>query len=73
MRVPIKDAAADSRKGDITANTRRLTNAGAMLVQRRRRWTNIAPTLVERLVFADITPAGGTKQKLPLIVIQKGL
>ena len=34
------------------ANTRRLTNAGLMLGQRRRRWTNIKPTLGKRLVLA---------------------
>ena len=28
-------------------NTRRLTNAGTVLTQRRRRWANIVPTLVE--------------------------
>ena len=35
-----------------TANTRRPPNVGSMLGQRRRRWTNIEPTLGERLVFA---------------------
>ena len=34
------------------ANTRRWTNVGLMLGQRRRRWANINPTLVQRLVFA---------------------
>ena len=33
-------------------NTRRSPNVGTMLVQRRRRWANIVPTLAERLVFA---------------------
>ena len=36
----------------LSANTRRLTDVGTMLVQRRRRWTNIEPALVQRLVFA---------------------
>ena len=31
-----------------------LTQAGSMLGQRRRRWTNIEPTLGQYLVFADI-------------------
>ena len=34
------------------ANTRRWTNVGLMLGQRRRRWANIKPTLVQRLVLA---------------------
>ena len=34
------------------ANARRLPNVGSVLVQRRRRWANIEPTLGERLVFA---------------------
>ena len=33
------------------ANTTLLTNAGLMLGQRRRRWANINPALVQRLVF----------------------
>ena len=37
--------------GPDPANTRRLPNAGAMLVHRLRRWTNIVPALGERLVF----------------------
>ena len=38
-------------------NTRRSSNVGTMLGQRRSRWANIAPTLSERLVFAgcDLT------------------
>ena len=34
------------------ANTSRSPNVGLMLDQRRRRWTNIKPTLGERLVLA---------------------
>ena len=33
-------------------NTRHCTNVGLMLVQRRRRWANIKPTLGQCLVFA---------------------
>ena len=36
----------------VPANTRRWTNAGLLLGQRLRRWPNINPTLVQRLVFA---------------------
>ena len=35
--------------------TRRLTNVGLMLVHRLRRWPNIKPALVKRLVSAVIT------------------
>ena len=34
------------------ANTEYSTNVAFMLAQRRRRWTNIKTTSVERLVFA---------------------
>ena len=34
------------------ANTYVLTNVGLMLGQRRRRWNNIKPTLVECLALA---------------------
>ena len=34
------------------ANTRRWTNVGLMLAHRLRRWANIKPTLIQRLVFA---------------------
>ena len=40
--------------GNLPANTRRLTNAGSMLFQRRRRWLIIEPELVERLVFGGL-------------------
>ena len=39
---------------DFPANTRRSANVGTMLGQRRRRWSNIVPTLAERLVFAGL-------------------
>ena len=39
------------------ANTIHSTNVGSMLVQRRRRWANIEPTLVERLVFSTDEPS----------------
>ena len=39
---------------DITANTTPRTNADLMLVQRRRRWTNIKPALIQSVVFAGI-------------------
>ena len=38
----------------IPAITRRLTSVGLKLGQRRRRWANIKPTLVQRFVFAGI-------------------
>ena len=34
-------------------NTRIWANAGLMLCQRRRQWTNIDPALVKRLMFAS--------------------
>ena len=40
---------------DSPANTRRWTNVGLMLGQRRRRWANINTTLVQCLVFAGIS------------------
>ena len=39
------------------ANTTRWPNAGLMLAQRRRRWANISPALVQRVVFAGRCPA----------------
>ena len=36
------------------ASTRHSTIVGLMLVQRRRRWANIEPTLVECLVSAEM-------------------
>ena len=41
---------------NIPANTKHSANVGPMLVHRLRRWTNIAPTLFERHVFAGIRP-----------------
>ena len=35
------------------ANTRRSLYVGTMLARRLRRWPNIVPTLVERLMFAE--------------------
>ena len=35
-----------------SVNTEQTPNVGLMLVQRRRRWANIDPTLSECLVFA---------------------
>ena len=40
--------------GDYPANTRRLSNVGLMLGQRRRRWPNVKPALDKRFVFADV-------------------
>ena len=46
------------------ANTKSLSKVGSMLAHRLRRWSNIEPTLGERLVFAgcrrwpDINPIG---------------
>ena len=42
---------------DTAGNTRRSLNAGLLLVQRRRRWPNIKPTLGERLVLIWIYPS----------------
>ena len=36
------------------ANTTRRTDAGLMLVQRRRRWSNIKPTLVKKITATTI-------------------
>ena len=41
------------------ANTTRLTNAGLMLGQRRRRWTNIKLALVKRVVFSGYAARAG--------------
>ena len=51
---------ADSlRINIIPGNTCRWTNAGLILGQRRRRWANVDPALVQRLVFTvmDLGPA----------------
>ena len=37
-----------------TADTMSSPNAGLMLSQRRRRWTNIEPTLGQRLISSGI-------------------
>ena len=36
----------------IPANTRRRINVGLVLVQSRRRWIHVKPTLIQRLVSA---------------------
>ena len=41
-------------RGGEPASTRRCPNVGLMLAHRLRRWTNISPTLGQRLVFAGI-------------------
>ena len=38
----------------IPADTRRYINAGLTLIQRRRRWTNVKPTLIQRLLSAGM-------------------
>ena len=38
----------------LPANTTRQTNVGSMLGWRRGRWSNIEPTLVQRVVFAGL-------------------
>ena len=40
------------------ANTRRWINASLMLGQHRKRWTNIQPALVQRLVHAGLCVSG---------------
>ena len=47
-----------------SANTRHWTNVGLMLGQRRRRWANIKPTLVQWVVFAGFVgqPRCGCRQ-----------
>ena len=37
------------------ADTRRWINAGLTLVQRRRRWSNVKPVLIQRLVSAGVS------------------
>ena len=43
---------------DIPVNSRRWPNAGLILSQRRRPWTNTKPTLGERVVFSDTGVTG---------------
>ena len=38
----------------VSAQTKRLTNVGLMLVHRLRRWPNIKSTLVQRIAFAVV-------------------
>ena len=45
------------------ADTRRLFNAGFTLVQRRRRWTNVKPTLIKRLVSAGKVITSSTSRR----------
>ena len=42
--------------GDIPANTTHLNNVGVTLGQRRRRWPNVTPTLLQRVVICDAVP-----------------
>ena len=44
-----------TRACSIPADTRRLIDDGLTLVQRRRRWTNGKPTLIQHIVSAGIT------------------
>ena len=48
----LPQAAGFSEQYANPANTRRWPNVGLMLGQRRRRWANVCPTFVQRLVFA---------------------
>ena len=41
-------------RAEITANRRLWPNVGIMLAHRLRRWSNIMPTVGQRLVFAGI-------------------
>ena len=41
----------------IPEDTIRLINIGLTLVQSRRRWTNVKPTMIQRLVSAGVLPA----------------
>ena len=50
---------------DFRTDTRRLINVGLMLVHRLRRWTNVKPTLIQRLVSAGLL-SGTTDGKIPL-------
>ena len=56
MTAHCADMTAD--RDDMTAPGRRQPNAGGMLNQRRRRWSNITLALGERLVFAGVGPDG---------------
>ena len=44
----------DGRDGPSPADTRRWINVGLTLVQRRRRWTNFKPALIQRFVSAGL-------------------
>ena len=44
--------ARNERSGQQPADEIRWINVGLRLVQRRRRWTNVKPTLIQRLVDA---------------------
>ena len=57
----------------LPANTRHPPNAGPMLGQRRRRWTNIGPALGGCLVFARLGPqegGGGHGPGAPGVVVK---
>ena len=47
------------------ANTRRWSNAGVILGQRRRQWANINPALGQRLVLAGNLAANGCTASFP--------
>ena len=46
-------------EGDSPADTRRRINVCLMLVHRLRRWTNVKPALIQRLVSVENSKAGG--------------
>ena len=58
--IPIWSAA-----GEWAANGRRWTNAALMLAQRRRRWANIKPALVQHLVFTWLVRSGINPYQAP--------
>ena len=49
--------------GVTQTKSRYRTNVGAMLDQRRRRWANIAPALIQCLVFDPARPTNVLRKK----------
>ena len=55
LQRPAKEASSYQSTTPIPADTRCLVVAGLTLVQRSRRWTNVKPTLIQRLVSAGMS------------------
>ena len=54
-------------------NTRLWANIGSMLVQRRRRWAKIRPTIAQCSVFAGRSPSRQTRKVDAVVVLMFGL